>query len=360
MNNNFKIDFAKHAKKYLIIALVLIVVSLGSVLFRGLDFGIDFKGGTIITMELNQKFNVDDVKAISNKYDSKAEVTTSGDNGTQAVISTSKDLSDSERKSLFNDFKSKYDLKEKDLLSIDNVSGTVGDELRSMAVKACIIAVICMLIYITFRFEFMQGLCAIFSLIFDMCMVLGVFSIFQIQVNSSFIAAMLTILGYSINDTIITFDRVRENNPKVKRGDYYSLVNVSINQTMTRSINTTLTTLLAVTPLLIFGTTSIKEFVFPMMIGFVSGVFSSICVAVPVWYMIKEKQKLKNPDRVRMPERKKPKAIDEDLMVNVVDDVKEVEAIVKSEEEILREQEEKKARRKARKEKKKKRKKGQR
>ena len=360
MNNNFKIDFAKHAKKYLIIALVLIVVSLGSVLFRGLDFGIDFKGGTIITMELNQKFNVDDVKAISNKYDSKAEVTTSGDNGTQAVISTSKDLSDSERKSLFNDFKSKYDLKEKDLLSIDNVSGTVGDELRSMAVKACIIAVICMLIYITFRFEFMQGLCAIFSLIFDMCMVLGVFSIFQIQVNSSFIAAMLTILGYSINDTIITFDRVRENSPKVKRGDYYNLVNVSINQTMTRSINTTLTTLLAVTPLLIFGTTSIKEFVFPMMIGFVSGVFSSICVAVPVWYMIKEKQKLKNPDRVRMPEHKKLKAIDEDLMVNVVDDVKEVEAIVKSEEEILREQEEKKARRKARKEKKKKRKKGQR
>ena len=84
------------------------------------------------------------------------------------------------------------------MLSIDNVSGTVGDELRSMAVKACIIAVICMLIYITFRFEFMQGLCAIFSLIFDMCMVLGVFSIFQIQVNSSFIAAMLTILGYSI------------------------------------------------------------------------------------------------------------------------------------------------------------------
>ena len=248
MNNKIKIDFAKHAKKYLVIALVLIVVSLGSVLFRGLDFGIDFKGGTIITMELHQKFDVDDVKAISGKYDSKAEVTTSGDNGTQAVISTSKDFTDSERKSLFNDFKTKYDLQEKDLLSIDNVSGTVGDELRSMAVKACIIAVICMLIYITFRFEFMQGLCAIFSLIFDMCMVLGVFSIFQIQVNSSFIAAMLTILGYSINDTIITFDRVRENSPKVKRGDYYNLVNVSINQTMTRSINTTLTTLLAVTP----------------------------------------------------------------------------------------------------------------
>jgi len=351
MNNNVKIDFAKHTKKFIIISIVLIILSLGSVIFRGLDFGIDFKGGTIITIELNKKFETDEVKSITNKYDPKAEVTVSGNNETQVVISTSKDLSDAERKDLFNEFKVKYDLKDKDLLSIDKVSGIIGDELKSMAVKACIIAVIFMLIYITFRFEFYQGLCAIFALLFDMCMVLGVFSVFQIQVNSSFIAAMLTILGYSINDTIITFDRVRENAPKLKRGDYYNLVNVSINQTMTRSINTTLTTILAVTPLLIFGTSSIQEFVFPMMIGFLSGVFSSICVAIPMWYMIREKQKLKHPENVHMPENKS---------ANKDTNVLEAEIIEKSEEDLIREKEEKKAKRKARKQKKQSRKKGQR
>lgn len=369
MNYNYKINFAKHAKRFLIIAIVLMLVSISSLIFKGLDFGIDFKGGTIVTIELNKKFTTDEIKNITDKYDPKAEITSSGDNATQVVISTSKDLSDSERKALFNDFKAEYKLDNKDLLSIDNVSGTIGDELKSMAIKACIITVICMLIYITFRFEFLQGLCAVFALIFDLCMVVGVFSIFDIQVNSTFIAAILTILGYSINDTIITFDRVRENVIKVAKGDFYNLTNISINQTMRRSINTTLTTLLAVTPLLIFGTTSIREFVFPMMIGFISGVFSSICVAVPMWYLIKEYQKKKNPKSVNMSSKKASKLINQDLLdpnfkgsseYSYNADYEKDFVMEKSEEELLKEKEERKAKRKARKEKKKKRKKGQR
>lgn len=369
MNYNYKINFAKHAKKFLTIAVVLMLISICSMVFKGLDFGIDFKGGTIVTIELNKTFTTNEIKEITDKYDPKAEITSSGDKSTQVVISTSKDLSDSDRKALFNDFKTEYKLDNKDLLSIDNVSGTIGDELKSMAIKACIIAIICMLVYITFRFEFLQGLCAVFALIFDLCMVVGVFAIFDIQVNSTFIAATLTILGYSINDTIITFDRVRENGKKVARGDFYNLINVSINQTMRRSINTTLTTLLAVTPLLIFGTSSIREFVFPMMIGFISGVFSSICVAVPMWYLIKEKQKKKNPKSVNMPNKKQSKPINQDLLdpefkgnseYSYNADYEKDFEIEKSEEELLKEKEERKAKRKARKERKKKRKKGQR
>ncbi len=350
MNRN--IDFAGNAKRILTIALVLVCVSLCSLLIRGLDFGIDFKGGTIVTIELHKTFETKDIRKITDKYDKKADITSSGDDKTQVVISTSQNLSDKQRVKLFSEFKSAYNLKQADLLSIDKVSGSIGGELRSMAIKASIIAVVCMLIYITFRFEFFQGVCAVVALIFDLMMVIGVFSIFQIQVNSSFIAAVLTILGYSINDTIVTFDRVRENTPKVVKGDYYTLVNVSINQTMRRSINTTVTTLLAVTPLLIFGTSSIREFVFPMMVGFVSGVFSSVALAVPLWYLIKIKQDKDAPLNAHLPDH-----IQEGIreQQNSTEEVPE-----KTEEELAIEREERKARRKARKARKKARKKGQR
>lgn len=347
-----QIDFAKNAKRILTIAVVLMCVSLCSLLVRGLDFGIDFRGGTIVTIELHKQFETKDIRKITDKYDKKAEVTSSGDDKTQVVISTSKNLSDKQRVSLFKDFQSAYKLKNKDLLSIDKVSGSIGGELRSMAIKASIIAVICMLIYITLRFEFLQGVCAVVALLFDLMMVIGVFSLFQIQVNSSFIAAVLTILGYSINDTIVTFDRVRENTPKVVKGDYYNLINISINQTMRRSINTTVTTLLAVTPLLVFGTSSIREFVFPMMVGFVSGVFSSVALAVPLWYVLKAKQDRDAPLNAHLPD-------------HIQQEIREQQsqnepAVEKTEEELEMEREERKARRKARKARKKARKKGQR
>lgn len=349
---NKKIDFAGNARRILTVAIVLMCISLCSLLIRGLDFGIDFRGGTIVTIELHKTFETKDIRKITDKYDKKAEITSSGDEKTQVVISTAKNFSDKQRKDLFSDFKSAYKLKNEDLLSIDKVSGSIGGELRAMAIKASIIAVVCMLIYITIRFEFLQGVCAVLALIFDLLMVIGVFSIFQIQVNSSFIAAVLTILGYSINDTIVTFDRVRENSSKVQKGDYYNLVNVSINQTMRRSINTTITTLLAVSPLLILGTTSIREFVFPMMVGFVSGVFSSVALAVPVWYLLRARQDRNAPLNAHLPDH-----IQEEIREkqNLSEEVVE-----KTPEEIEREREERKARRKARKARKKGKKKGQR
>lgn len=290
MKSKFHFNFAKNAKAFLCFALAVIVICVGSIAFRGLDFGIDFRGGTVITMDLHTKFKNNDAKKIVDEYLKSYEITTSGDNEDGIVISTKEELSEDDRDSLFKDFKKKYDLKDKDLVSVDFVSGTVGGELSSMAIKACIIAIICMLIYISFRFEFLQGLCAIVALFHDIIIVIGVFSIFQIEVNSSFIAALLTILGYSINDTIVTFDRVRENSALMDKGDYKGLLNDSINQTLKRTICTSITTLLAIFPLFIIGTGSIQEFVFPMIIGFLAGTFSSIFIASPLWYLIKEKE----------------------------------------------------------------------
>lgn len=290
MKTRFHFNFAKNAKTFLCIAAAVIIICLGSIVFRGLDFGIDFRGGTIVTIDLHEQFKKDDAKKIVDKYLKSYEITTSGDKQDGIVISTKENLSEDERDKLFKDFKKKYDLKDKDLVSIDSVSGTVGGELSSMAIKACIIAIILMLIYITFRFEFLQGLCAIVALAHDIIIVVGVFSIFQIEVNSSFIAALLTILGYSINDTIVTFDRIRENTPLVDKGDYKGLLNNSVNQTLKRSIFTSITTLLAIIPLIIIGTGSIQEFAFPMIVGFIAGTFSSIFIASPLWYLIKEKE----------------------------------------------------------------------
>lgn len=348
MHKKYHINFAKYAKTYLIIAITSIIICLGAYFIKGLDFGIDFTGGTIINIELHTKADTDAARSITDKYDKKAEVTTAGEEKTQLVIRTGVNLTDSQRQSLFKEFQNKYNLENKDLLSIDKVSASVGSELRTLAVKACIIAVVCMLIYITFRFEFLQGVCAIVALAHDLTVVIGTFAIFNIQVNSSFIAAVLTILGYSINDTIITFDRVRENTPKFPKGEYKEILNTSTNQTLRRSVNTSLTTLLAIIPLLIFGTASIREFVFPMSIGIFVGTFSSVCIASPLWYLIKEKQFKKTLSEKAMVQGKTTYSV-------------EVANEELNEEELLELKEEQRLKRKERKEKKKKRKpKGQR
>ncbi|MDK2904101.1 MAG: preprotein translocase subunit SecF, partial [Eubacteriaceae bacterium] len=206
------------------------------------------------------------------------------------IISTKKDLSTDERTSLFTAFHEKYTLESTDLLSIDTVSPSIGAEVAQSAVIACIVAVALMLAYITFRFEFFFGLTAVIALVHDLIIVLGVYSLFQIQVNSPFIAAMLTILGYSINDTIVVFDRIRENRNRFGKFDYAPLVDTSISQTLQRSINTSLTTLLAIGSIYVLGVQSIRDFALPLIVGIISGTYSSIFIASTLWVKIKEKQ----------------------------------------------------------------------
>ncbi|MGD9473537.1 MAG: protein translocase subunit SecF [Eubacteriaceae bacterium] len=284
------IKVIEKSKIWFILSAVLIVISLGSMMFQGLNFGIDFIGGTIITIDLKTPFETSDARTIVDQYDTDADITNAGDDGSQIIISTKKDLSTDERTSLFTAFQEKYTLESADLLSIDTVSPSIGAEVAQSAVIACIVAVALMLAYITFRFEFFFGLTAVFALVHDLIIVLGVYSLFQIQVNSPFIAAMLTILGYSINDTIVVFDRIRENRNRFGKFDYVPLVDTSISQTLQRSINTSLTTLLAIGSIYVLGVQSIRDFALPLIVGIISGTYSSIFIASTLWVKIKEKQ----------------------------------------------------------------------
>jgi protein-export membrane protein, SecD/SecF family len=247
------IQVVEKSKIWFAFSLILIAISIGSLFINGLNFGIDFIGGTIVTIELNTPFETSDAKALIEEYDSSADVTYAGEAKTQVIISTKKDLSTDDRQALFAKFQEKYNLEDTDLLSIDTVSPSIGAEMANSAMIAAVVAVLLMLVYITFRFEFMFGLAAVVALIHDLIIVLGVYSIFQIQVNSPLIAALLTILGYSINDTIVVFDRIRENRPKFGKYDFANLVDTSVSQTLRRSINTSFTTLLAIGALYVFG-----------------------------------------------------------------------------------------------------------
>ncbi|WKY43011.1 protein translocase subunit SecF [Eubacteriaceae bacterium ES2] len=284
------IKIVEKSKIWFILSAVLIVISLGSLMIQGLNFGIDFIGGTIITIDLKTPFETSDARTIVDQYDTDADITNAGDDGSQIIVSTKKDLSTDERTSLFAAFQEKYNLESTDLLSIDTVSPSIGAEVTQSAIIACIVAVALMLAYITFRFEFFFGLTAVIALLHDLIIVLGVYSIFQIQVNSPFIAAMLTILGYSINDTIVVFDRIRENRNRFGKFDYVPLVDTSVSQTLQRSINTSLTTLLAIGTIYVLGVQSIRDFALPLIVGIVSGTYSSIFIASTLWVKIKEKQ----------------------------------------------------------------------
>ncbi len=284
-----RLEISKNSKKFFIFSLILMFVAVGSFVFKGLNYGIDFIGGTIVNIELSEEFTTEQIKEITDKYDESASITTAGDENTQVIISTKLDLSEEVRADLFADFKEAYELENEALLSIDNVSATIGGELQRQAILASLITVLCILIYISFRFEMVFGICAVIALVHDLIIVVGVYSIFQIEVNTSFIAAILTILGYSINDTIVVFDRVRENKRKYGKHEYGLLIDDSVNQTLARSVFTTITTLLAIIPLYIFGGASIEDFVLPMIIGFIAGVYSSIFIASPLWCTIKEK-----------------------------------------------------------------------
>lgn len=284
------IQVAEKSKIWFAVSLILIAISVGSLFINGLNFGIDFIGGTIVTIELNTPFETSDAKALIEEYDSSADVTYAGEAKTQVIISTKKDLSTEDRQTLFSKFQEKYNLEDTDLLSIDTVSPSIGAEMANSAMIAAVVAVLLMLVYITFRFEFMFGLAAIIALVHDLIIVLGVYSIFQIQVNSPLIAALLTILGYSINDTIVVFDRIRENRPKFGKYDFASLVDTSVSQTLRRSINTSFTTLLAISALYIFGVPAVQDFALPLIVGIVCGTYSSIFVASTLWCKFKEFQ----------------------------------------------------------------------
>lgn len=269
------------------------IIALGLVFMvvnGGLNFGIDFKGGTVVTIEMGKAANRDEVEAIAKNYAPDAVARTVEE--TQIEIQSNK-LNNETTAEMFSEIKAKYELKDDALLSEESIEGSIGNEMTRKALTAVGVATLLMLLYIRIRFKDVTfGLAAVVALIHDVLVTLAVYSIFKIPVNSPFIAAMLTIIGYSINDTIVIFDRLRENQ-KIMRGKTpVELANISVTQTISRSINTVLTTLLTIVAVYIF-VPPIRNFAFPLIVGILSGAYSSIFIASPLWVIFRKMSKKK-------------------------------------------------------------------
>jgi preprotein translocase SecF subunit len=289
-------------KIFFAISIAIIVVGLISTLVNGLNFGIDFTGGTLMQIDIGKEVNVSEIREITDEFDKNASIVHTGDEKTHIIIRTTKDLDDAERQEIFNQFKEKYNLKDEDFIGQQKFGPKIGDEIKRKALISVLIATAGMLLYISLRFEIKFGLAAIIALIHDVLITLAVYAVLRIPVNSSFVAAMLTIVGYSINDTIVVFDRIRENLKIMRKDKYEDIVNKSISQTVVRSINTSFTTLLAIVTLYVFGVEAIKDFALPLIVGILAGTYSSIFVASPVWYLLTSrisKRNRYNPNRVQ-------------------------------------------------------------
>ncbi|SES73579.1 protein translocase subunit secF [Natronincola peptidivorans] len=277
-------------KIWFTISSVIIALGLLLAMINGINLGIDFTGGALMEIELHQQVEVSEIREITNQYDPNASINLLGPERTILQIRSTDDFDSSTRGEIFQQFKEKYNLEENEPLRAQQFGPAIGREIQNRAFLSMIISAIGMLIYISYRFEFRFGIAAIVALIHDILIVLAVYSIFRIPVNSPFVAAMLTILGYSINDTIVLFDRIRENVKFIKKSNYEQVANDSISQTITRSINTSLTTLITIIALYILGVEQIQVFALPLIAGVISGTYSSIFIATPVWVMLKEKQ----------------------------------------------------------------------
>lgn len=269
----------------------IILIALIMALLNGVNTGIDFTGGTLMEIELHQSLTTEDIREYMDNWDTGANVNFIGDNQTTVQIRTMVDMDHSQRTLFFESLAEAYNLTDDDFLRTEQFGPAIGREIRDRAFLSMIIAAIGMLAYITFRFEFSFGIAAILALVHDILIVLSVYVIFRIPLNSPFVAAMLTVLGYSINDTIVVFDRIRENKKVMKKFNYEQLATDSINQTVTRSIYTSATTLVTIVALYVLGVPQIKEFALPLIAGIISGTYSSIFIASPLWVMIKEKGK---------------------------------------------------------------------
>ena len=282
---NFK--FVENKKIWFSISIIIIAIGLIFTFINGgLNFGIDFTGGTTIQAKIGKAFEVSEIRTIMDKYDKEATVTYAGEARDEVVIRTKLALDDASRKEILDAFIEKYGITTGNI-NFETIGPAIGNELKKQALWALVLANIGILIYISFRFEWRFGLAAVIALVHDVIMMIVLYGVTRIPVNSSFIAAILTIVGYSINNTIVIFDRVRENMKNVRKIDDVQLVNESISQTLSRSINTSLTTLLTVLALYILGVPAIKDFALPLIAGIIAGTYSSIFISGPLWIILK-------------------------------------------------------------------------
>ena len=282
----------KNRKIFYGISLTIIIVGLILMAVNGLNYGIDFTGGTSIQIKIGKIITVDEARDVMNEYDKDASIVHVGSNKDEIIIKSNKDFSNDEISEIIDKFVEKFDIKEKEFQS-ERFESVMGDEIKKKAILSASIAAVAMLIYITWRFEFKFAIAAIIALLHDVLVTLSIYVIFKIPANSAFIAAILTILGYSINDTIVIFDRIREETKLNPRQSVENTINYSIEKSLTRTINTSLTTLVAVVILYIVGVEDVKVLALPLIFGIISGTYSSLFIASPIWYALKNRENLK-------------------------------------------------------------------
>ena len=287
-----EISFNKFYKSFNILSILLIVTSLILLAFKGLNYGVDFKGGTLI--ELRTDLNSANIKKIRDSFNQlnlgDVSVKNFG-NDTDFIIKFEKQNSNDPK--FIDNIKTKLSgsIGTVDFRRVENVGPKVSAELLQSGIIAIALSLAAMLLYIWIRFEWQFSLGAIVALFHDVIITLGVFSLFSLEINLSIVAAVLTIVGYSMNDTVVIFDRVRENLRKFSDIKIFELTNISINQTLSRTIITSATTLLALLSIFIFGGEILKGFSLAMILGVIFGTYSSIYIANPILVVLKVSQR---------------------------------------------------------------------
>ncbi|NLJ78402.1 MAG: protein translocase subunit SecF [Tissierellia bacterium] len=278
-------NIIKKRKIFYGISLIIIIVGLIMMGTRGLNYGIDFVGGTSLQIKIGKALTVEQAREIMDKFDKEASIIHVGNARDEIIIKSNKDFSNNEIDDIVNEFVDEFDIEQKEFQS-EKFESTMGDEIKRKALISSLIAAFGMLIYITWRFRLNFAVAAIIALLHDILIMLSVYAIFGIPANSAFIAAILTILGYSINDTIVIFDRIREESRINSKRSIEDIINHSIKKSLARTINTSLTTLIAVVVLYIIGVEAVKVLALPLIFGIIAGTYSSLFIASPIWWRL--------------------------------------------------------------------------
>lgn len=286
-------NIVQNRKKFIAVSLIVIMAGIIAMIVNAstgkgiFNFDIEFTGGTSMELAIGQEFDNNEIIDIINEITGQKspQVQKIGNSTTVGIKMQS--VESEKRTEIIQAIQEKYHITEDPVLSVADINATVSGEMQKAALLAVIVACAAMLLYISIRFRDVRaGASAIMALLHDVFVVLAFYAILRIPVNNSFIAALLTILGYSINATIVIFDRIRENKGRYRKDQVVEKINKSISQTLARSINTSITTLFTITAIYILGVPSVKEFALPLMIGIISGAYSSIFLSGSFWYIL--------------------------------------------------------------------------